>query len=388
MPMFRDAVGYGSAAVLGYIQGNVQGSSKAIKAYQKASQMKRKRESTVVTTTKRVKTGRAIKKRKPSKRYSKTKPAKISRALSTKIRNIAERVVHGETPMGRYVKNIPYFLATIIGTPGGAQAQVVVNTALFQGGSTVDGTFSVGAYDKVIDAVSVLFGSKATGFYTATGNNNPAGMIIPQFRHKATYEFVNNTHGEQVMVIYECTPKEDTANSAYVNWVAMTLVQKGGSTQPITYLGVRPEHNPQFRDLYKFKKMEFRLKPGRRMRYNLMCYAKHLKLDDWLPVGSSTPTPYRKGFTKELLIITYAAVTVGNPSLGSFPAVTNQLTGGIAYGIGVQFTDEITCKCPENVDNTQSDSNAIAYYNIYDKDISGTAGTIMAPSVSIVAPLQ
>jgi len=399
MDYFYDAVGSTSAGVLGYITAGAKGAKKSIGAFN-SYQKRMKRKSAGPPPTPKPKRIRALNltprnvgkvRRLLFKRpNNKKRSMKAKRSLNTRIRKIAIKAIHGEQPTGKYVKNVLYFLPNSIGTSN-SLIQTVVETALFQGSSTHDGSFAVGTYKKLVDALSILWGSKTATFYDSTGDLSTTGMIVPYISHKARYEFVNNTLVTQIMTIYECITKEDTNNSVYTNWNAMTVTQKGGTTRTITYHGLAPEFYPQFREQYSYKKKQYRLLPGKRLVINHSVSKQHLNFDQWVPVGGGTAFTYRKNFTKELLIINTNAVTCGYGATSSArPAIVTQVSGGAPYTIGVHMTDIITCKIPENVDVTQNDNNTLCVWNQYDQNIEAgaNANTVLTPSISSVTPYQ
>jgi len=400
---FYGPVGSVSAGVLGYISGGVKGAKKSIGAFNSyQNSMKRKASDTIVvvpnkkrkssSTKKLVK--RAVKKAlkkatKKSSRKSKT-ARKESRALNSRIREVAIKAIHGEEPTGKYVKTVMYHLPNSIGGSN-YMTQTVVNTGLYEGATTHDGQFCVGTYSKLIDALSILWSTKAAAFYTSTGDLSSAGMIVPYIKHRATYEFVNNTLVTQVLLCYACCTKEDTNASVYSNWANMSVVQKGGTTRGITFAGMRPEFYPQFREQYTYEKKEYRLLPGARIIIALDTGSKtHLDFDKWAPIGGGTPYTYRKNYTKELLIINWNAVTVGyGASATDRPAIVNQVTGEAGYTIGVQMTDVITCKLPENISTTENKNNTLCVWNHYDQNIgAGDSNTIITPAINEVNPAQ
>jgi len=411
MPSLVDAVGYTSAGVLGYIVGGTKGAKSSVDAFNSyQNSMKRKAADAVVVTTKRVKatttTPKWKKKKsggykntrlpastkrtlKTMKRFAK-KVYKQNRALNKRIRKVAIKAIHGEDPTGKYIKQVMYNLPNSIGGSN-SLVQTVVDTALYQGGTTHDGQMCVGSYPKLIDALSILWGSKAAGWYVDTGNISSVGMIVPYIRHRADYEFVNNTLVTQVLLFYSCCTKEDTNNSVYTNWAAMTVTQKGGTTRGITYAGMRPEYYPQFRDHYNYEKFEYRLAPGARFTFSLDTGAKtHVDFDKWAPVGGGACFSYRKHFTKELLVINWNAVTVGfGETAAARPAIVNQVAGDAPYTIGVQMNDYITSTIPENLSTTNNNNNTLCVWNRYDQNISvGQANTVTAPAITQVAPYQ
>jgi len=398
MEYFYDAVGSTSAGVLGYITAGSKGAKKSIGAFN-SFQKRMKRKSSgppAAPRAKRIRSLRLTPKNTGKARRllfkrpnNKKRTMKAKRSLNTRIRKIAIKAIHGEQPTGKYVKNVLYNLPNSIGGSN-LLTQTVVNTALYQGSTTHDGSFAVGTYSKLVDALSILWGSKTAGFYSTTGDLSTAGMIVPYISHKARYEFVNNTLVTQVMLIYECCTKEDTNASVYSNWAACSVVQKGGTTRSITFQGMRPEYYPQFREQYTYKKKEFRLLPGKRLVISHSVSKNHLNFDQWAPIGGGTNFTYRKNFTKELLILNWNAVTVGyGYTSGSRPAIVTQVTGGAPYTIGVHMTDIITCKIPENVDVLNNDDNTLCVWNQYDQDIATSdANTVVTPSISQITPYQ
>lgn len=394
---FQDYVGSASAATLGYILGGTRGAKSGFRAfnsfqksmkrkaispatfYGKAKRMKTVSKRSIGTQTENKKTVRRI-------RWSKTKGCKkLSKCLKKQIRNIALRTVHKEKPLGRYDRFFLFNFPTDIGTPSDPK-QVVVNQLLFgSSGGYTDANMAVGTYNRVIDSVSVLFGGKAAAFYSGTGNLNPAGTIIPDFNHLCVYQITNNTPVTQCFLIYETTPKDDRTSNVYDAWLACNNTQVGGTTRAITYLGNRPEKYSQFRDSYRIlKKKLVKLGPGKRMQYVLRTGAKHLKLDEWLGIGSLTPTQYRKNFTKELLIINW-----NDPVYGTADAAATYMggawlvPGANQLGIGVEVKEYFRMRCPENIDQTTNDDNVFCIFSQYAQGIvANSQNTIVAPAIS------
>jgi len=403
MPSFVNAVGRTSAGVIGYITGGIKGAKKSVVGFDSYQNSMKRKAQVVVVPNKRVKGGtsyrksrkgkvilprKSMKARKGKARTSRKSIKRASRALNKRIRTVAIKAIHGEEPTGKYVKNVLYHLPNSIGS-GSLATQTVVNSALFGGSNTHDGQFVVGSYSKLVDALSILWSSKTAGFYTSTGDLSTAGMIVPYISHTARYEFVNNTTVTQVMLCYECVTKEDTNASVYSNWNAMTVVQKGGTTRGTTFFGMRPEYYPQFKEQYSFTKKEIRLKPGERVILSQNVSQQHLKFDSWAPIGGGTPFVYRKNFTKELLIISWNAVTAGLGAVSTRPGITLQVPGQDYYTIGVHMTDIITCKMPENLSTTANLNNTLAVWNQYDNEVStGGTNTVQSPSVTLVSAGQ
>jgi len=404
---YRDVLGNISSGTLGYIFNGYRGANRAVVAYnsyRNMPPMKRKLSTSIsgaVTKRRRV-TMKSLRRKRPQSqgKYVKVRVVRKARrgsrgqgrgVLSNKaksaVRRIATRVLHGELPKGKYVKNVTYLAPSSSGATN-AEVQTVYDSFTFQGSALPDSTMAVGTYYKIMDAVSILWSSKAATFINNdTGNDSPANMIVPDVKHTGTYEFVNNTHGTEVLRIYECCTKEDTDNGVYTNYTSMTTNQKGGTVRSKTYLGVVPEMFAQFRDQYNYKVKEIRLAPGKRFKLSHSTSISHLKFDQWMKIGTSTPFLYRKNFTKEILIIGYTAVTTGYPLTGSYTATVNHLATGLGFGIGVQMTDVITTRCPENITSVNNDDNAVCIWNYFDKDIDTTnADTILAPAITEVVP--
>lgn len=401
---FRDAVGTISAGTLGYIFGGYRSANRAVFAYNSLRNMppiKRKlttnikgaatKRRKVANKTRKPRQGMLVRIRAASRKRSRTSRRQgkgvLSRKASSAVRRIATKVLHGELPKGKYVKNVTYLAPTSTGASNG-EVQTVYDSFTFAGSALVDSTMAIGTYYKIMDAISILWSAKAATFINNdTGNESAANMIVPDVRHTGTYEFVNNTHGTEVLRIYECCTKEDTDNGVYTNYNSMTTNQKGGTVRGKTYLGVVPEMFPQFKDQYNFKVKEIRLAPGKRVKLSHSVSIPHLKFDQWMKIGTTTPFLYRKNFTKEILIIGYSAVTTGYPIAGAFTATVNHLPTGLGFGVGVQMTDVITTRCPENITTVNNDDNAVCIFNYFDKDLDTTVqDTIMCPSITEVVP--
>lgn len=336
-----------------------------------------------------------VKKRKSRKMRSIKRISKKSKKGSSKLKKIIRgetlKIIHSERPLGTYQKNVLYNFPTVNGSTT-TPLQNVVNQVLFgNSGGYEDANLATGTYTKLIDAVSVLFNGKAADFYTSTGNLSPSGVIIPDVVHKARYTFTNNTAVKQCLLIYETTPKEDRpTQDVYTTWNACNNLQVGGVTRGITYFGNRPELYSQFRDAYNIlKKKMYVLKPGESFTYKMQSSAIHLKLDDWLPVGSTTPVGYRKGFTKELLVIQWNGETFGYPNSTSYMAGSWNVTNDVGYGIGVESREWFKMRCPENVDSTRNDDNVFCIFSRYFDDISSTAAnTVVTPAITVTALKQ
>jgi len=376
------AIGRASAATLGYIAGNVPGAYASVKAYDFLSEMaartrpytsnKRKYNSTKAWSSRRMKVRypgsvpgpqpRAA--RKP--KWARTKPVicrgvSVPKKLAKQIRCVAVQAIHDEQPTGKYFKHITGLF------PKTASAEQTVEDRYFATGtsSTALSQLGVASFEKILDAVSVLFGVKsASAFYFSTNNLTPAQMIIPAFRHYVKYEFKNNRPIECEFHIYETVPKEDTNNTVAGNWATMSLVQKGLVTQNRLYYGMRPEMYPQFKDSYKIlKKKTYRIAAGASIFYTMSQAADHVKFDDWCANGSSTPFSHRKNFTKELLIIE-AEPLCGTTAAAAAPAIQNFTTlDQTTSFIGVFIKEIFSMKCPENINNTESKDNTICVHN-------------------------
>jgi len=397
------AAGRASAATLGYIAGNVPGAYASVKAYDYLSEMaartrprsnKRKYNSTKAWSTRRVKStyagsGPIIPMRKP--RWGKTKPVicrgvRIPKKLAKQIRCVAVQAIHDEQPTGKFYKHI----AGLFPKTGGAEQSV--EDRYFTSGSTSSALNQLGvaSYEKIIDAVSVLFGVKAASATYATPNNlTPSQMIIPAFRHYVKYEFKNNRPIETEFHIYETVPKEDTNSTVAGNWATMTLVQKGLTTRDRLYYGMRPEMYPQFRDSYKIlKKKTYRIAAGASIFYTMTQASDHIKFDEWTANGSVTPFSHRKNFSKELLVIENTPLC-GTTAAAAAPAIQNfNTTDQTTSFIGLFIYEIISMKCPENINNTESKDNTICVLNsTYASVVAGTTAswtnkTIENPAVS------
>jgi len=389
MNYFTDAIGSASAGVLGYITSGPKGAKKSIGAfnsYQK--RMKRKAEP---ITMKQLRT--AVKRRKVvvlkrSKGQKKTMKAKTRAKLSSKavsqVKRIALKVLHEERPGGSYYKHIIGNFPQVLGAPT-LPLQNVCNQ-LYYGASSgyTDFNLCAGSLNKIRDSASVLFNGKAAGFYTGTGNISVTQCIIPDFKQINTYEFYNNTPLLQRFLIYECVTKEDTDNNVYDNWNACSLNQVGGAVNSVGYFGMRPEMYPQFRDMYKFTKKLVSLKPGGRFTYKLSVSSRHVRFDDWMKQGTNNAWNYKKGFSKELLIINWNAVVAGKNAVGSdaWMAGAWNVANNDDYGIAVQVNETYKMKCPENVDNVNEKDNLVCVWSQYKSQIASTAVPIITPAIS------
>jgi len=394
MVSWRDAVGYSSAGALGFIGGNVTGAAIGIGAYnsyRKSMAMMKRKASGSQGRNVKSRTGKSsVLGRKLLTRKYKKKPLpskvgkgrKLSKPQKSQVRNIALKVIHSEKPIGRYHKRFLCTFPEVVGAPA-APLQNVVNQLLFAGGTYSDSYLSCGNFKKVIDSVSILFGSKgATIPYAAAGDIASDQTIIPDFVQTNIYEFNNNTPLTQNFLIYETTPKEDYNANVYSAWTSMSVTQKGGSTRTPTYFGMRPEYYPQFKDQYRIlKKRLVTLLPGKRFVYSMSTKKQHIHLDKWV-VPASGVYDYRKGFTKELLIINWASQINGAGAVG-YTAGSWNMTSTDAYGIGIDVQEHYSARCPENVSNVNSDDNTLCVYTAYGANVtSGTTNTVVAPSIT------
>jgi len=387
--MIRDAIGAISAGTLGYISNGVRGAKSAIRGYKSYSKSMKRSAATNYSSVKRRKYNNKKKnlKKRPRKSSLKgcSKKDLLNRCAKKQVRNIALKVVHGESPAAVYDKRVIWNFPQVVGSPS-VPLQNVVNALLF--GSTVsthNGKLCVGTSLKIIDAISILFSNKgASREYTATDNLATAQMIIPEVYHSADVVFRNNTPMEQCFLIYETTPKEDTNSDVYTQWNAMSAIQKGGTTRGITYFGNRPEFYAQFKDAYRIlKKKMFVVKPGQCFEYKFSTSAKHLSFDKWNATGSTgTPLYYRKGFTKELLVINWAKLVCGQTASGFMGGAWDAGGDSTYVGVGVEMTEHYKVRCPENVDNTNIKDNTFALYSEIAAILNNGANTITTPAIS------
>lgn len=384
-----DYVGRASAATLGFILGDLPGAYAGYNLYNRLrdslpnhyepvtmpvskrryvgsmQSRNRKRRATASKPVYRKKS--TVKKFKSFKRQKVgRKCPKMSKCTSQQVRKIAQSVVHKERPRAVYEKNILYEAPGVHGSTSNP-AQSVYSTLRFGSGvNYFDAAMAVGTTTKIMDAVSVLFNGKVTNLNVpAVGNfASFSQMVIPQFKHTAQYNFCNNTNTFQVFDIYETVPKEDTNTGVYSAWLAMSVPQLGGTTRPQTYFGMRPEMYPQFKDNYRIlRKTKKVVAPGRRFTYNMSCQMDHLRFDHWMQPGTTTPWLYRKGFTKELLIINYSKIIVGAPQAGGGGGTIGIEWNGFqkeAFGVAVESLERFSMSCPENVDVSNVRDNAIA----------------------------
>lgn len=395
---FYDVAGKLSSAALGFIAGDVPGAYIGYKLYNSLPKSMKRKASGGGRPAKRARvTGprgyvRAVgpigsipKGRAPAFRRAKAvrkacKGVKVPKKLAKQIRCVAIKSIHGEKPTGKYFKNYNGLLQHSAGSTDGQS----VNDHLLYTANTLGplSAFSVGEFRKIIDALSILWGTKTCSMlYSTTGNLSTTQMVVPAFSHYLKLEFRNNSVLPRTFIVYEVTPKEDTNNSVKTNWSAMSLTQKGGTTRDVLYHGMRPELYPQFRDAYKvLKKKTIIVAPGKSMFYYMSQSCDHIKFDNW--VAGSNPINYRKGFTKELLVLDT------QPACG----LTGAAGVGIAYNLpssdarafcGVFATEIISSKCPENVDNINSNDNTTSIFtSSYAALAEGQAGTIVAPAIS------
>lgn len=396
---FYGAAGSTSAAVLGYIANGSRGAKRTVAAFRTYQNlMKRKAEQGAGPMKKRSRAGITKyktrnsykKKTKGTKRTYKKKGGKLMIVRKAGLRRLIDKQIHKDKPMGSYdkclVSNFPQVTSS-----AAAPVQNVVDQLWYAGTGNDDVRLSVGDYTKVIDAVSVLFNGKAAALYTSGGDLSPGGVIIPDFSHIAVHEFTNNTTVNQMFLIYEVMTKEDTNTSVYNVWNACNNTQAGGTTRGVTYFGNRPEKYSQFRDFYKIlKKKQIMVKPGQTFKYRFQASAAHLRLDDWLPVGSLAPVKFRKGFTKELLIINWNYALYGQPGTAvGYQGTSWNTIGTDNYGIGVKSTDYFRMRCPDNVSTVFNDDNVFCVFSKYPVEIAGTStSTIAAPAYTLAQVQQ
>lgn len=391
---FYDLAGKVSAATLGFIVGDIPGAYTGYNLYnsfQKRMVMKRKASGSVARPAKKLRgpVGSVPMPFKP--RWGKRKPrackgVRVPKKLAKQIRCVAMKQIHGEKPTGKYFKNIN---GVITKTAGSSEGQSVTSKFAYTGTTVGDLTcFSVGDYKKIIDAASVLFSTKtAAVLYSTVDIISAAQCVIPAFYHIQRIELRNNGPLMREITLYETVPREDTSNSVSSNWALMTLTQKGGATQNYLYYGMRPEMYPQFRDGYRIlKKKTVRLGPGRSTYYTLVQRSDHIKFDDWAIQGSATINTYRKGFSKELLVIDAqpaAGVTIG---AAASAVAWNSSSDSVQSFLAVFSKELITMKCPETVDNINQKDNTICVLNSsYSQLYDGTSNTYVVPAISTPA---
>lgn len=319
----------------------------------------------------------------------KLKTGRLSKVAKRQVVRLARKAVHGDRPIGKVNLNCIYNLPCVQGSPS-TPLQNVVNELKF--GSTTgyaNAKMVVGNYTKIIDAISIMFNGKTAAIpYTTTGDLSPGGMIIPDFKHDIYYEFCNNSPVNQFFLIYEVTPKEDTTSDVYTTWTACNNTQVGGSTRAVTFFGNRPEYYSQFRDQYTIlKKKSVIIAPGRRFSYHMGVSSAHLKLDDWLPVGSLTPTIYRKGWTKELLIINWNQPVYGQSAVSSFMGGTWNVPDSSVFGVGVEAKEYFKARLPDNLNPANyNKDNVWCVYSKYADDVGAdTNKTLNTPALSAYA---
>lgn len=298
--------------------------------------------------------------RRPRKGYRTGKrKVVVSKKLTRQIKSVALKTIHDEKPTGTFIKS---HCGVFPKTVGGGMS---VENRFFIDSTQADAVmthFCVGGYVKLIDAVSVLFGTKTAAVnYVVTDNLNPAQMIIPSVKHVQNLEFRNNSPVPREIWIYETTPKEDTNNNVSTSYAAMTLTQQGGTTRSRLYYGMQPELFPQFKDAYRILKKKYLvIQPGASFKYTLTQSADHIKFDKWMAAGTTTPFNYRKGFTKELLVI--EAIPLAGITENTEPVEAVQFTTSnnspLSF-LAVFSRERITMKCPENIANSHSKDNTV-----------------------------
>lgn len=346
-------VGAAANSALKYTKRKVRtGLKKAVRRYVKGS-------------SKRV--GRRVAKRVNNKKLSKSQKAVV--------RKIASKVLHGEMPIGFYEKNLlgiaPYNYAGTSSDP----AQTVFRQGCrgHIGQLSTDMDFAVGKLYHVVDAASVLWSTKTAALYSTTGNIDPAQIVVPDFKEVLDTMFVNNSNIAVEMLFYEMTPKEDTNTDVLTNWdnCDTTTPQQGGTNRPYSYFGMTPDMYPRMKDQYTFlKKTVVTIQPCQSYVYTMSVQTKHLRFDDWIPIGDTVPVSYRKGFTKELLVIQRQLVcgqqeTTTSPKYMGVtwnPAYSSGV--GEEQGIGICQKRRFTMRCPEQFSNTVNKDNVFAVFSL------------------------
>jgi len=405
---FTDVVGSGAAATLGFIAGDVPGAYVAYQGYYSLrNYMKRKSEvpqgryvrartlGPYAANNRQPATRKLVRRRKPMGVMQRTRRKACGKArrvpkLNAKqlgqVKREALKAVHGDKNVGKFCKNL--IGEAIYAGPGTltTPTQTVLDAFTHRNVSIgVDTIFSVGQFETMIDAVSVLFGIKQSAIYTATNNLSEENMIIPNYHEKRAYTFHNNTPIRYNFLIYEVTPKEDSDISAADVWATCTTNQTGGFTRSIQYEGMRPEMYPQFLTKYKIlKKQAFSLNPNKDHTIIQQKSSSHVAFNDWKKPGGST-SKHKAGFTKDLLVIIQTAPIFGDTAevgqTGGMWGVQNEP----GYQIGITMQSVITMACPENVANTNDKDDLICVLSRGNGLITGLSQkTIQNPSLTIL----
>jgi len=363
----------------------------------------KRRRATVVTTI----SGRVPRQKYAGKgkklMFKKTKAKKkaVNKALNKKqkklVKEIVERRIDGTKTTATYFKRWASYFRTPTQTSTYGTQEVTDNAPRVLGGSENPNDpmvkLVVGDFRKIIDAASVLFGSKAKNLtWTTTDNLAIQFAELENFYHEMVIELRNNSVVTKEIQFIEYTskvPQDENATNPERDymlwyWANIEFPQVGGGTfAGVGYLGNHPKYNGKLNASWNFSTKRCTIKPGEVCSYKLYVNKNIMDMRKMFlaPIGnqgSTTQYTFAKGFTKGLLIIHNNQAMCGISTDGVGYAATHnisQSTGflGQEHMIAVDVKEKIIMSKPKNVDNTVETEGRYCFYSHSSNDLVNTS---------------
>lgn len=225
---------------------------------------------------------------------------------------------------------------------------------------------------ELLDAVSVLFNSKAKDVNYLVTTNNLGGD--PDFVIKnATCEYyvTNTSQFEYQLDVYSFKPAQDSATNITARWQASVDEVAGAGAVDIRDMYIRPEEGSGELSRYwtgvKTKKT-YKIKPGERKKVCVQ-YLGRLPVN-WEDMKFQNGViPYKKGITQGMLMIQHMPIMW--QADGNKIGVPTTAFGGMV----VEARKKFVVQCPQQADSGQNVDKLI-YLNGYSTEL----GTMVFPS--------